>query len=57
MSKSLSGEAGSEAAMIMVRGIVRAPFYDAYDRSIAVIVDERGIELRDYNSDAASLSI
>jgi len=46
MSKSLSGEAGSEAAMIMVRGIVRAPFYDAYDRSMAVIVYERGIELR-----------
>jgi len=45
-SKIRSGDAGSEAAMMMFRGIVKTPFYDACDRSIAVIVDERRFELR-----------
>jgi hypothetical protein len=38
MSKSLSGSAGSEAAMIMFRGICESSFYDDVDRPIAVNV-------------------
>lgn len=46
MPKSLSGGAGSEAAMITFRGISESSLYEAYDRAITVIAEERRFELR-----------
>jgi hypothetical protein len=45
MLKSLSGGAGSEAAMIMFRGIFESSFYDAHEQGISVILAERKVEM------------
>ena len=60
MSKSLSGGAGSEAAMIIFRGIAESFFYEAQNRAITIMAEEPRSEAQKVerdDSDAGSFSL